>query len=229
MGYYAKRFFGQQHGIITDGLKLWLDASNPLSYPGSGTTWFDLSGNSNNGTMVNGVAYNSANGGVMSFDGVDDYVSLINPIQNPLEMSINLWFYPIYGMLGVIYSCRNSNTELIQITKQSATEVLYQIRGANNMILQLSHSIQLNQWVNLVGVFNKNTGVHTFCKNGECVNGSLNLSGIALNSTAHRIGSIYTNNGFVNMLFNEPAIYNRALTASEVLQNYNATKSKYGL
>ena len=222
--------WGGTSGIIQDSsLKLWLDASNPLSYPGTGTLWSDLSGNGNNGTMVNGVTYNAANGGVMSFDGVNDYVSLINPIQNPLEMSINLWFYPRAGATGVIYSYRNSPTQLIQITQQSATEVLYQIRGANNVILQLSHSIQLNQWVHLVGVFNKNTGVHTFCKNGECVNGSLNLSGIALNSTAHRIGSIYSNVGFVNMLFNEPAIYNRALTAEEVKQNFQATRNKYGI
>ena len=57
MSYYAKRFFGQvqNEGIVTDGLKLWLDASNPASYPGSGTTWFDLSGNGNNGTMMGGV------------------------------------------------------------------------------------------------------------------------------------------------------------------------------
>ena len=57
MGHYAKKFFGQaqREGIVTDELKLCLDASNPASYHGSGTTWYDLSGNGNNGTMVNGV------------------------------------------------------------------------------------------------------------------------------------------------------------------------------
>jgi hypothetical protein len=58
--------------IVTNGLVLLLDAGNPASYPGSGTTWFDLSGNGNNGTLVNGVGYNSDNGGSLVFDGVDD-------------------------------------------------------------------------------------------------------------------------------------------------------------
>jgi hypothetical protein len=62
--------------IITQNLVLCLDAANSKSYPGSGTTWTDLSGNGNNGTLANGVGYNSGNGGSLVFDGVDDYVSL---------------------------------------------------------------------------------------------------------------------------------------------------------
>jgi hypothetical protein len=62
--------------IITQNLVLCLDAANSKSYPGSGTTWTDLSGNGNNGTLANGVGYNSGNGGALVFDGVDDYVSL---------------------------------------------------------------------------------------------------------------------------------------------------------
>jgi hypothetical protein len=60
---------------VTDGLVLALDAGNAKSYPGSGTTWGDLSGNGNNGTLVNGVGYNGSNGGSLSFDGVDDNVT----------------------------------------------------------------------------------------------------------------------------------------------------------
>ena len=58
---------------VKDGLVLDLDAGNPLSYPGTGTTWTDLSGNNNNGTLINGVGYNSDNGGSLVFDGVDDH------------------------------------------------------------------------------------------------------------------------------------------------------------
>ena len=61
------------NSIIDDGLVLYLDAANTKSYPGSGTTWTDLSGNGNNGTLENGVGYNSGNGGSLVFDGVDDY------------------------------------------------------------------------------------------------------------------------------------------------------------
>ena len=97
MGYYSGKLMSIQAEaiptIITDGLKLWLDASNPSSYPGSGTTWYDLSGNGNNGTMVNGVTYSTANGGVMSFDGVNDIVNFTNSliVNNLTGHTISLW------------------------------------------------------------------------------------------------------------------------------------------
>ena len=65
-------------GIVTSGLILNLDAGNASSYPGTGTTWTDLSGNNNNGTLVNGVGYSSSNGGIMTFDGVNDFVNCGN-------------------------------------------------------------------------------------------------------------------------------------------------------
>jgi hypothetical protein len=64
--------------IVTNSLVLCLDAANPKSYPGSGTTWTDLSGLGNNGTLVNGVGYTSVNRGSLVFDGVNDYVTLGN-------------------------------------------------------------------------------------------------------------------------------------------------------
>jgi hypothetical protein len=57
--------------VITTNLGLCLDAANPRSWPGSGTAWNDVSGNARNGTLVNGTAYNSSNGGSFVFDGVD--------------------------------------------------------------------------------------------------------------------------------------------------------------
>ena len=68
----------QSGHIVTDGLVLALDAANAKSYPGSGTTWSDLSGNRNTGTLTNGPTFNSGNGGGIVFDGVDDYVDCGN-------------------------------------------------------------------------------------------------------------------------------------------------------
>ena len=61
--------------IVTNGLVLYLDAANKKSYPGSGTTWTDLSGNNNTGTLTNGPTFDSNNGGSIVFDGTNDYVS----------------------------------------------------------------------------------------------------------------------------------------------------------
>ena len=87
---------GHGASIVRNGLVLYLDAANPKSYPGSGTTWKDLSGNGNNGTLVNGPTFNSANGGSIVFDGTNDYVittNLLNPTTNPNE-SVFVWFNP---------------------------------------------------------------------------------------------------------------------------------------
>ena len=77
----------QSLGIVTDGMVLNLDAGTPLSYPGSGTTWTDLSGNGRNGTLTNGPTYNSANGGSIVFDGSNDYISFNNVTTSSLGLT----------------------------------------------------------------------------------------------------------------------------------------------
>ena len=77
--------------IVMNGLVLCLDAGNTKSYPGSGTTWIDLSGNSNTGTLTNGPTYSSENGGSLVFDGIDDYVTTSLGTHTPY--CIDIWFY----------------------------------------------------------------------------------------------------------------------------------------
>lgn len=62
--------------IVSEGLVLYLDAANSKSYSGTGTTWTDLSGNSNNATLVNGPTYSSLNGGGIVLDATDDFISI---------------------------------------------------------------------------------------------------------------------------------------------------------
>ena len=80
--------------IVTDGLALCLDAGNTKSYSGSGTTWNDLSGNGNTGTLTNGPTYSSDNGGSIFFDGTNDYVSLVDNLGDPQQFTIEFWAYP---------------------------------------------------------------------------------------------------------------------------------------
>jgi hypothetical protein len=69
---------GHSPSIVRDGLVLYLDAANPKSYPGSGTTWFDLKGTSNS-TLSNGPTFVNSNKGYFSFDGVNDYTQINIP------------------------------------------------------------------------------------------------------------------------------------------------------
>ena len=82
--------------VVRDGLIMHLDAANKKSYPGSGTIWKDLSGQGNNGTLINGVGYSTDNKGAMVFDGTDDYVSI--PYDSSLKpttaITIDSFYYP---------------------------------------------------------------------------------------------------------------------------------------
>ena len=81
--------------IVTSGLVLILDAGNPKSYPGSGTTWKDLSGNGHDGTLVNGTGFDSANSGSLPFDGTDDAIENANfasAMAGNLVGTVNIWF-----------------------------------------------------------------------------------------------------------------------------------------
>jgi hypothetical protein len=113
--------------IVTDGLVLCLDAGNPKSYPGSGTTWTDLSGNGNNGTLVNGVGYNSGNGGSLVFDGVNDRVTINASSHTNLSsgnFTISSWFYIptsvdttnlYYWLIAIGTSVGSSNTWYLRV------------------------------------------------------------------------------------------------------------------
>ena len=85
---------------VTSGLVLCLDAGNAKSYPGSGTVWTDLSGNGNTGTLINGPTYNSANGGSIVFDGVNDYANIgvgrgVNQFSG--NFAVSVWVMRLSG------------------------------------------------------------------------------------------------------------------------------------
>ena len=77
--------------IVTDGLVLCVDAANTKSYPGSGTTWTDISSKGNNGTLTNGPTFSSGNGGAIVFDGTNDYVDFGSQVANLSTSTISFW------------------------------------------------------------------------------------------------------------------------------------------
>ena len=79
--------------IVTSGLVLALDAANKVSYPGTGTTWYDLSGNGNTGTITNGPTFSNVNLGTIVFDGTNDYVSIpsTSNFNNGNNITVEAW------------------------------------------------------------------------------------------------------------------------------------------
>jgi formylglycine-generating enzyme required for sulfatase activity len=215
-------------GIVTDGLILWLDAGITPSYPGTGTTWTDLSGNRNNGTLVNSPTFNSSNGGSIVFETGNPYLTLsgvtLNTnqgftismwiwINDPQPLSVwNYWFSTgnccfEWGTFGV-------NTGAFQFKDNGA---------AGTPIIQSPYIG--NQWANVS--FGCNSTTPFLYTNGVSSGSAGNFRNT--NITLSTIWSFLPNNSYLKGRQGIIIIYNRALNASEVLQNFNAQKARFGL
>ena len=215
---------GHSPRIVTDGLVLCLDAANKRSYGGSGTTWTDLKG-SNNGTLTNmdGANFSSANGGSLSFDGASDYIStnFLPPIgTNPRTVSI---WYKSDGTQNknLLGWGSNSGNQLWDILLYNG-KVGVNLHGSSN---EAGVTYTNNVWQNIVFTYTHPTiksymdGVYqtSFTGNGINTGSSFNLN-IAKGNYSY----FYFDGSISNV-----SIYNRALTADEVRQNYLATKERY--
>jgi len=223
---------GGLHQLVTDGLVLALDAANTSSYPGSGNTWTDLSGNSNTGTLTNGPTYSSDNGGVLSFDEVDDYVDIADSTSLQFgtgDFTISVWAYP----RKVNYGGSDQGT-LISKNYLGVEIYLYQgrfnsyIGGVSNSITGSIYPLLTNTWYNFV-LQREGTSCSSYVNtvlNGSSTNSS-SVSQVGTNfNIGRRTGSsAYTLNGNIAHV----SMYNRALTAAEVLQNFNHLKDRFGI
>ena len=241
MGYYSGKLMGMQaeavSGIVTDGLKLYLDASNPASYPGSGTTWFDLSGNCNNGTMVGGVTPLS---NAMQFDGVDDYVDFGNilNIENG-DFSYSLWAtLRTPGLKGIFCKSIYGDVAGRWTIYQEYGNIVCLAQGiADSNILYISSTPYINTGFHLFTVTINRAGNMILYIDGVQI-ASVVLSNPTYNmATTGRLfaGAYGDSNGsapqaglFNNCDINDIMVYRKNLTANEVTQNFHATKSKYG-
>jgi hypothetical protein len=223
--------------IVKDGLVLLLDAANTKSYPGSGTTWFDRSGNNNNGTLTNDPTFNSANGGSIVFDGVDDYVVIDNrstPALYPFSYSV--WCKTSRNNVAQAYIC------VLNRSQSAVYWCLYSDDFANNLkvtrrnttvtSVTLPATIPINNWRYLHINFNSSTSVQAFV-NGDVVYNETNLTDVpnTVNTDDVLLGLLRTSSPtwYLQGDISNASIYNRALSAAEVLQNYNATKGRFGL
>jgi hypothetical protein len=227
---------GHSPSIVLNGLVLALDAGNTKSYPGSGTTWTDLSGSGNNGTLVNGVGYNSGNGGSLVFDGVDDYVTLSSSQIAPGTGAFtwNFWVRHIptgggVGRYSILLSGTGSNTVYGVVYMNSDTGLGYYALG--NRILDSDPSFD-DKWWHIAFVGNGGlSGSRTLklYRNGVQA-GSTYTYNYNFTSTTPIIGANHSS--FAELMrgnVSNVSYYNRALTAAEISQNFNALRSRYGI
>jgi hypothetical protein len=213
--------------IITDGLVLYLDAANTRSYPGSGTVWTDLSRVGNNGTLTNGPTFNSANGGSIVFDGSNDNIST-NYNSQLTNFTVCVWF-------KTSDSSNPGAARIIDKNYISGFWIGKNSTGASNSwgggVLESSPpygryiTLTDGQWHFLVSTRLGTT--HTIYGDGITNSTSGTVSSTALSTTSLTIagGAAQVFKGNIA----QTSIYNRALSTTEILQNYNATKTRFGL
>ena len=195
---------------------LCLDAGNTKSYPGSGTTWTDLIG-SNDGTLTNGPTFDSANGGSIVTDGSNDF------IQTSAQM-----FNPNSNFSVSFFVKRTGDGSLISNTSSGSFQI--QLSGALSIVdsfvvnlFTFSNVAVINTWYNLCLVRSGNT--YTLYRNNS-VFGSFSSSN-SFTRGPNVLGKNGSNSEFFDGHYGIVTCYNRALTAAEVAQNYNALKGRY--
>lgn len=216
--------------IVTDGLVFCVDAANQRSYPKSGTTWTDLI-NQKQGTLSNGALYDADNSGSILLDGTNDYISTnVNPVE-------------ISGTNYVFSLCVYFNASAI-----STTSILFgNVSGSGRYLIGLqSQSSNLYGYFNLNGINNSGTSQSLMSLNTwnhftltyddasikSYVNGVLvettSTSAVSFVSWNNMvIGQWTTGSQLMNGKIASMLHYNRALTADEVRQNYEATVGRY--
>jgi hypothetical protein len=233
--------------IVTDGLVLWLDAANRKSYPGSGTLWTDLSGRNNNVTLTNGPVFNQNNYGSISQDGTDDYFirndnsDFLFQGNVPITVDITIKRNTFSGFYPMILSCGDFDGTFIGgwwiffyadvsnpngvITFGRWTTTNVNVGSNGYAYTSLSDSANIDNWVFSYDTVN---GTSLY-RNGKF----LSINSTTGSSTQRAAGAppFYigrrTSGAVTNVTFYTTRIYNRALTPSEVQQNYDALKSRY--
>ena len=231
--------------IVTDGLVLYLDAANKKSYPGTGTTWSDLAG-SNNGTLTNGPTFDSGNGGSIDFDGVNDYVNLNTTFSSIVSSSLpstwNAWVNVVSSSSNrtIIGSAWANGGVHMRLTgsshaPQDRVRFLHFTDGSNGTGFDSSLTFT-SGWQNFTAIYNGNGLVYSnfkFYLNGQeaaTTDPTFGSPTVVPTTQTFSVGRGGTENeGYYNSNIAQVSIYNRALTASEIQQNYNATKGRYGL
>lgn len=239
--------------VVTSGLVLNLDAANIKSYPASGTSWFDLSGNGNTGTLTNGPTFNSANGGSLVFNGVNHFTQLgsISQLQftNSQAYTLSAWVYwsptsaalqnvlsygkvfglsPSAGDFGYYFSLDNG------ALRSGSFLFDYYDGTIANSIQGNANVVPINTWTHLVGINNGTNSSNGFY---VYINGVLAASTIRQNNTVASINYSVCNlnvgardsKATFQGKISQASAYQRALSSQEILQNFNAMRGRYGL
>ena len=219
--------------IVTGGLVLLLDAANTKSYPTTGTTWTDISRGGNNGTLINGPTFNSANGGSIVFDGTNDYIK--PPASTNLQLTdftLSSWVrINVQNIQQFIIdtSTSLSNGSGYSYRINSDNKIRFWAYDANNN-LNSNTIILPNIWYNILVTYNNTTKLQSIYINGVFDISNTHTNPFVVSTVTNlQIGGSSILGGYLNGRITQVSIYNRALSPTEIQQNFNATRSRFGI
>lgn len=220
--------------IVRDGLILDLDAANPLSYSGIGTTWADLSGNSNDGTLINGTRYNTRTFGRLTFDGVNDAVTV--PHDDIFNLTSQV---TVFAVINQVDNSGVSNFQRITDKGGRLTcwlnhndKKIYIRIGASPNNFVLDYTFDQSRIYHVAWTYNKDA---TDDRTKLYVNGILEATSndysgdMGVNTSALVIGNWAAGTRPWTGEISSIQIYNRALPLPEIQQNFNAVRRRYGI
>jgi hypothetical protein len=229
--------------IVTDGLVLYLDAANTKSYPGTGTSWLDLSKNNNNGTLTNGPTFSTDGGGCIVLNGTNNYIPT-NLITNYTVLTLSAWVKPGIGTSFDLGTILNKNSYYATTTdswpisfgvsQDGKTAALTVTNGTCYSLAcgaQVTGATTVNTWNHITATYDLSS--IKFYVNGfltESKPFSSTLPSTAFAWTIGRSSSQFSGGiggTFYKGSVNNIMLYNKSLTPSEILQNYNATKWRF--
>lgn len=239
--------FGCRIGIVKNGLVLYLDAANTRSYPGSGTTWRDISGNNYNATLTNGPTFTTQGAGGISYDGVNDYVVGNNSLATNINSQITIISFanirnmaarntlfskyntsPPYGYNFEVGTAGGAWTNTMRFYAGGSI-----LANSNDYRGLIPLSANTNYMFTLV--YNFTSAITRMYYNLTEMPAS-QAGNNTIDSSWSQGSNLYTLGSYrpffnidANMVQYNCLVYNRALSLVEITQNYNALKSRFGL
>jgi hypothetical protein len=224
--------------IVTDGLVLYLDAGNTKSYPGTGVTWSGLSKSNNNGTLILSPTFDSSNGGSIVFNGSNQYIDCGNTNlginAGSTQITLETWVYPtsfisFRGLISRVGGTSPFGGWMIYMTSSSKFGFAVNISGVWTTMDGPLSPLSTNNWYHVCGTYNGTT--MNLYINGLLASTTNSSGTIQYTGSLSNLGIGYNGAGssFFPGRIAIAKIYSKSLSSQEVLQNYNATKSRFGL
>jgi len=223
--------------IVTSGLVLCLDAGNPRSYAGSGTSWYDVSSSSTIATLTNSPTYTGGVSGYFTFNGTNNtasipYTTLLDPTPG---ITLECWVYPTSitsSTYQELFRKENGSARQLFSFQDTGTILSFGTQTTGNGYHELDVSISsgnyVNQWVQLVASYT--SGSKVIYRNGVEIGSTTSITGSLVQGNAtYYVGSA---SGASEWFIGRYAIcrmYDSGLTSTQVLQNFNALRGRYGI